>query len=347
MDLGSLRVLPKAELHLHLDGCLLPATAVALAADAGMALTEAEARRRLVAPARCRNQAELLAYFDLAIALMQSAPALARVASELVDSLVADGVRYAEVRWAPRLHLARGLSVRDVIGAVADGIAEGRLRQGKHAPAVALIVTAMRSDPPGANVELAHVAAGVGPPVVGFDLAGAEAEWPAPPHAAAFRAAAAGGLRLTAHAGEVPGAGRIAEVLDFGVERIAHGTAVADDDALVARLIDDGITLDMCPTSNVQAGIVTELAAHPLARLHRRGASVTLSTDDRVVSDVTLTDEMARTATALELSADELAAIALNGFDRAFAPVEAMSPLRAEARRAWAAWAASDRALTG
>jgi adenosine deaminase len=246
------------------------------------------------------------------------------------------------------LHLEGALSVRSVIEAVASGVADGAASVSEERrPVIALIVTAMRSHPPGANVLMARTAAEFGPPVVGFDLAGAEAEWPAPPHAAAFRAAAADGLRLTAHAGEVPGAERIAEVLDFGVERIAHGTAVADDEPLVARLIADGITLDMCPTSNVQAGIVTDLASHPLARLHRRGVSVTLSTDDRVVSDLTLTDEMARTAAALELGADELAAIALNGFDRAFAPVAAMAPLRAEARRAWAAWAAPDRALTG
>ncbi len=343
---AELSLLPKAELHLHLDGALRPETAVALAGEAGVALDLDEARRRMIAPAHCANQAELLTYFDLPIGLLQSAAALRRAGRELVEVLAADRVTYAEIRWAPRLHLEQGLGVGAVIEAVARGVADARDGLGDRSPVIGLIVTAMRSHPPGANVILAREAAAFGSPVVGFDLAGPEAEWPAPPHAAAFVAAAEGGLALTAHAGEVPGAERIREALALGATRIAHGVTAADDADLVALLRDRAVTLDLCPTSNVQSGIVPELAAHPLGRLHRSGVSVTCSTDDPVVSDTTLTSELARTATALALTRVELAAVAVNAFRRGFMPNVERAGVTEEANAAWATWAAASTLLS-
>ena len=340
MDLDRLRTLPKAELHQHLDGSVRPETAVELAAEAGISLSLEEARSRLIGPERCDNQAQLLTFFDLPIALLQTAGALRRVTSELVETMADDGLTYAEIRWAPRLHLERGLSVIAVIEAVAAGVAEAASRLGPRTPFIGLIATAMRSHPPGANVELARTAAAFGAPVVGFDLAGPEAEYPAPPHAAAFVAAAEGGLALTAHAGEVPGPERVREVLAFGVTRVAHGVTAAEDPELVALLRAQSLTLDLCPTSNVQAGIVPDLAAHPIGALHRAGVSVTLSTDDRTVSSTTLTDEMERTATAQRLTRTELAEIAVNAFRRAFGPRVVLEPMRRAAEAAWTAWAA-------
>ena len=334
-------MLPKAELHLHLDGSLRPQTAVELAAAEGEILTLEDATARMVGPVRCADQAKLLSFFDLPVALLQTPVALRRVTAELVDTLADDGLTYAEIRWAPRLHLERGMSVLDVIGAVAVGVAEAASRLGPRTPFIGLIVTAMRSHPPAANVELAKAAAAFGPPLVGFDLAGPEAAYPAPPHAAAFLAAADGGLALTAHAGEVPGPERIREALAFGVRRIAHGVTAAHDPEVMALLRGRDVTLDLCPTSNVQAGIVPDLAAHPLAALHRDGVSVTISTDDRTVSNTTLTDEMARTAVTLKLSAPELAEIAVNAFRRAFGPGSVLDPMRRAAELAWSSWAAA------
>jgi adenosine deaminase len=337
---AALRDLPKAELHQHLDGSLRPATAVELAADAGIAVDADEAARRMIGPERCENQAQLLGFFDLPIALLQTAPALRRAAAELVQDLAADGVTYAEIRWAPRLHLERGLSVGEVIEAVAAGTHDGTAAMPHdRQPVVGLIVTAMRSHPPGANVMLARAAAEFGAPVVGFDLAGLEAEFPAPPHAAAFVAAGEGGLALTAHAGEVPGAERVREVLAFGVSRVAHGVTAATDPDLVAELRDRDVTLDLCPTSNVQAGVVASLEEHPLAELYRAGVSVTISTDDRTVTGVTLTQEYERVMDALGLHRAELAAIATNGFRRAFSPPALMRDLGRRAEDAWSAWA--------
>ena len=339
-DPTVIRALPKAELHLHLDGSLRIDTAVELAAAAGIPLAAQEAASRLVAPPRCGSQTELLAYFDLPIALLQAAAALRRAAGELVRDVAEDGVRYVEIRWAPRLHLERGMSVRDVIRAVADGVADAEAALHGRGPAVGLIVTAMRSHPPGANVELARAAGEIGPPVVGFDLAGPEASFPAPPHAAAFRAAEDAGLALTAHAGEVAGSERIRDALGLGVLRIAHGATVADDPELIDLIRARDITLDLCPTSNVQAGVVPSLDAHPIASLQRAGVSVTLSTDDRTVSGTTLTDEYVRVATAHGVTRDELATLALNGFRRAFGPRTLVQPLLAAAEGAWTAWAA-------
>jgi len=334
MDAERLRGLPKAELHQHLDGSLRPETAVELASAMGTSLTLDDARARMVGPAHCRDQAELLGFFDLPITLLQTASALERVAAELVDDLASDGIRYAEVRWAPRLHLEGELSVGDVIDAVVRGVT----RQTDGGPLIGLIVTAMRSHPPAANAELARTAGAFGWPVIGFDLAGPEAAWPAPPHAIAFVTAREAGLELTAHAGEVSGAQRVREVLEFGVRRVAHGVTAVDDDGVLDALRARDVTLDLCPTSNVQAGVVASLEAHPLAALHRAGVSVTISTDDRTVTGVGLSEEMARTARAQSLSRDELASIALNGFDRAFASRAAIAPILADARRSWDAW---------
>ena len=341
-----MRMLPKAELHLHLDGSMRPQTAVELAAGTGQELRLEDAVARLVGPVRCASQAELLTFFDLPISLLQTPASLMRVTAELVESLAEDGITYAEIRWAPRLHLERGMSVQAVIEAVARGSAEAASRLGPRTPFVGLIVTAMRSHPPAANVELARAAAAFGPPVVGFDLAGPEAEYPAPPHAAAFEAAGSGGLELTAHAGEVPGPERIREALAFGVRRIAHGVTAAEDPDVMALLRERDVTLDLCPTSNVQAGIVPELAAHPLAALHRAGVGVTISTDDRTVSNTSLTEEMARSASALQLSPEELAAIAVNAFRRAFGPRQVVDLMMRAADAAWSAWVAEAPAIS-
>jgi adenosine deaminase len=313
---------------------------VELAAERGLRLTEEEARARMVGPERCADQAQLLTFFDLPISLLQTAAALERATTELVEDLEADGVRYAEIRWAPRLHLEGGLSVEGVIEAVATGVSRAAAARGPATPLVGLIVTAMRSHPPAANAELARTAASFGRPVVGFDLAGPEAAWPAPPHALAFVTAREGGLGLTAHAGEVAGAHRVREVLDFGIRRVAHGVSAAEDDALVDLLRVRDVTLDLCPTSNVQAGVVEGLDRHPLAALHRAGVSVTISTDDRTVTGTSLSDEMARAVDVIGLSRNELAEIALNGFRRAFAPPTVMAALLEEATGAWDAWRA-------
>ena len=320
----------KAELHLHLDGSLRIETALELARTRSVdAPRDVEGMRAaLVAPMPCHDQAELLRAFELPIALLQDAEALERVTSELVETKAAENVRYVEIRWGPLLHVARGLSLADGIAAVARGARDAAARTGTE---VRLICTAIRSHDPAANVQLAETAARfIDDGLTGWDLAGPEARFPDPHlHAAAFTAARAGGLRITLHAGEWGGAPQVRRALAMDPERIAHGAAAIDDPDLCRELIARRVTLDLCPTSNWQAGLVPSIASHPLARLHRLGVPVTLSTDDTTVSDLTLTDEYERGLDEIGLTLPELWAIDRHALDVAFADAETLDRLRA------------------
>jgi adenosine deaminase len=210
---------------------------------------------------------------------------------------------------------------------VSAGAREAAARTGT---VVRLICTALRSHDPESNVGLAETAAGFRDQgLTGWDLAGPEAAYPDPlMHAAAFDAARAGGLRITIHAGEWGGAAQVGRALVVDPERIAHGPGAIDDPDLCRELIARGVTLDLCPTSNVQAGIVPSIAAHPLARLHRAGVPVTLSTDDATVSDLTLSEEYRRAIEEIGLTPPELWAIDRHALDAAFAGEADLAPLR-------------------
>ena len=254
---------------------------------------------RMVAPEDCPSQADYITYFDDAIAAMQTARALERIAYELCVDSASDNIDYLEVRWAPRLHLRQGLSVEEVIAAVLDGLGAGPLQ------AVA-IVCAMRSHGVEDNVALAREAgrfAGRG--VVGFDLAGDEARYPASPQRPAFDAARAAGLRLTCHAGEAGEPASVEEALSLGIERIAHGVIGARDPRIVERVRSEGVVLDLCPTANWRCKAVPSLAEHPLPRLVRAGVRCTISTDSRTVADTTLSREFELMAVA-GMTEDEL-----------------------------------------
>lgn len=332
--------MPKAELHLHLDGSVRIDTALELARTRGIEAptTEAGMRAVLVAPPVCQDQAELLRAFDLPIRLMQDSEALERIAAELVEAKAADGVRYVEIRWGPRLHLAGGLPLEDGIAAVVRGATRAATATGV---AVRLICTAIRSHEPADNVRLAETAARFrGAGLTGFDLAGPEAAYPDPLlHRRAFEAARAGGLGITVHAGEWGGAGQVRRALELEPARIAHGAPAADDPALVELLRERGVCLDVCPTSNVQAGIVPGIGAFPLALLHRAGVPVTLSTDDSTVSDLTLSEEYVRAVEQIGITLAELWAIDRLALDVAFADEATLGPIRRE----FDSWAETER----
>lgn len=340
--LALIAAMPKAELHLHLDGSLRLDTALELAASRRIEAprTRSGMRGAMTAPPRCTDQADLLRAFDLPIALLQDAEALERVAAELAADKAADGLRYVEIRWGPLLHIARGLSLEDGIAAVVRGASRGAAEAGI---VVRLICTALRSHDPGGNVRLAETASRFRDRgLTGWDLAGPEARFPdARLHERAFEAARAGGLRITLHAGEWGGAAQVRRALHLEPERIAHGPGAADDPALVAELRERGIALDLCPTSNVQAAIVSTVADHPLARLHREGVVVTLSTDDATVADLTLSEEYRRAVERIGLTPGELWAIDRRALDVAFADEATLAPLRL----AFDAWAATDAGI--
>ena len=322
--------MPKAELHLHLDGSLRIDTAIEIARTRGLdaPLTWAGMSGLLVGPPRSVDQAALLGAFDLPIALMQDAEALERIAAEMVEDKAADNVRYVEIRWGPLLHVAGGLPLADGIDAVVSGVERAGRATGTT---VRLICTALRSHDPEANVALAETAARFRDRgLTGWDYAGPEARYPDPTVAArAFDTARAGGLRITLHAGEWGGAPQVRRALDMNPERIAHGPAAADDPELMAELRARGVCLDLCPTSNAQAMIVPSVATHPIARLHRAGNPVTLNTDDLTVSDLTLSEEYRNAVERIGLSLPELWAIDRFALDVAFADEATLAPLRA------------------
>ncbi len=305
-----LEAMPKAELHLHLDGSLRPATAVDLARERrdrlpDLPLDEPVMRARLVAPARCRDQAELLRAFALPVALLQDAEALERCTAELVEDVASEGTRYAEIRWAPSLHTREGLRLRDGIAAVVRGARAAAATTGVE---VRLIAVALRTQAPETAVEVARAALPfLADGVTGFDLAGVEHLAPDPRRfAAAFGVARQGGLGITCHAGEWGGAAQVRAALLVEPWRIAHGAPAADDPDLMAELRDRRVTLDVCPTSNRQAGIGTDDDSAPLPRLLRAGVPVTISTDDRTVSDLTLVRELERAVRRLGVTPTEV-----------------------------------------
>ena len=266
----------------------------------------------MVAPASCASQAEYLGYFDDAIAVLQTESALERCAYELGIDSAAENIDYLEVRWAPRLHLREGLTLEAVIEAVLRGLGSTPLT------AVA-IVCAMRGHPVEENVALARVAAGfAGLGVVGFDLAGDEARYPAAPHRPAFEVARSAGLRLTCHAGEAGRPESVEEALDLGVERIAHGVIGARSPRVVERLLDSGVVLDVCPTANWKCRAVSSVAEHPLPSLVRAGIRCTISTDSRTVAGTTLSREFELAEAEMGMTMDELRRCNLTAYEARF-----------------------------
>jgi adenosine deaminase len=348
-----LQAMPKAELHLHLDGSLRPETALELVAERGHDVEElaeladlaelpsnvTAMRERLVAPVRCEDQADLLRAFDLPIALLQDAQALERVSGELVEDVAADGTAYVEIRWAPSLHLRRGLPLEDGISAVVRGSRAGAARTGVE---VRLIAVALRTHDARTAVRVAEAALGqLRAGLTGFDIAGIERDAPDPRiFAQAIVLARAGGLGITCHAGEWGGAAQVWRALEIDPWRIAHGAPAADDAGLMAELAERGVTLDLCPTSNRQAGIGRSDHDAPLPRLIRAGVPVTISTDDRTVSDLTLVHELQRAIDWLGVTPIEIVGTMRRAYTAAFLHHD--EGLRAILRHRFETWLAEN-----
>ena len=321
VDRELLRRLPKAELHCHLDGSVRPDTLLELGQEYGVGMPRATAQE-LAAYMRvddARNLEEYLERFDVTLSVMQSADALERIAYELVVDAAADGVRYLETRYAPVLNVRGGLSLGDAVDAPLRGLLRAEQQTGVRAR---IIVCAIRNMPATVSLELAELAVAFrGKGVVGFDLAGGELGNPASAHRAAFAYARAHDLRCTCHAGEGDGAESVRLALhSCGAERIGHATRLIEDEALTEYVNEQRIALEICLTSNVQTHAAASYESHPLREYFDRGLNVVLNTDNRLMSAVTLTDEYVRAAEHLSFSFDELAQIALNGFESSFLP---------------------------
>ena len=327
-----LRRLPKAELHCHLDGSLRPETMLDLARelDKPMPANDAPGLEAAMRVDDAHNLEEYLERFAVTLSVMQTEPAIERIAYELAEDASRDGVHYIEVRYAPVLNVREGLSLEQAVEASLRGLLRA---EQDHGVIGRVIVCAIRNMAPEVSRELAELAVAFRHRgVVGFDLAGGEAGHPASVHVEAFEYARKHDLACTCHAGEGDGSDSVREAVHVcGAHRIGHATRLIDDTSLTDYCNDRRIPLEICLTSNVQTHAVESYESHPFREYFRRGLNVVLNTDNRLMSGVTLTDEYVHAAESLDFTFDELARVALNGFESAFISYDERTRLVARA----------------
>ena len=328
-----LELLPKAELHCHLDGSVRPETLIELGREYGVAMPrdDAEALREYMIVPEHSTLEEYLARFQTTLSVMQTSEALERIAYELATDAAREGVWYLETRFAPNLNTRGGLTSSQALEAAIKGLRRAETDCGIISR---VLVCALRTLPPSSSLEMAHLAVEFhGSGVVGFDLAGAERGNPASMHAEAFAYARKHDVPCTCHAGEGDGAASVRDAVHTcGASRIGHGTRLIEDTELTEYVNDRRIAIEVCLTSNVQTRAAASIETHPLPEYLRRGLNVVLNTDNRLMSGTTLADEYEVASKSLGLGFDDLARIALNGFGSAFLPWAERQALVARAR---------------
>jgi adenosine deaminase len=333
VDIDVIRRLPKAVLHDHLDGGLRPATVVELAESVGHTLPTTDPDVLAAWYFAAANSGDLVRYiatFEHTLAVMQTREGLLRTAEEYVLDLAADGVVYAEVRYAPELNTTGGLALAEVVETVQEGLAAGMAKAAAAGTPVRVgtLLCGMRMFDrvrEAADLAVAFRDAGV----VGFDIAGAEAGFPAADHLGAFEHLRRENVPFTIHAGEADGLSSIHQAVQIcGAQRLGHGVRITDDivDGKLGRLAgwvrDRRIALEMCPTSNLQTGAATSIAEHPITALKDLGFRVTLNTDNRLVSGTTMTREMSLLVEQAGWTVEDLRTVTVNAVKSAFIPFD-------------------------
>ncbi len=331
----EIRRAPKVLLHDHLDGGLRPQTIVELAAEIGHQLPADDAEslgRWFAESADSGSLVRYLETFDHTVAVMQNGPAIARVARECVEDLAADGVVYAEVRYAPEQHVSAGLTLDEVVAAVQEGFEAGMAASGGRI-VVRQLLTAMRHQ--ARSMEIAELAiAWRDRGVAGFDIAGAEAGFPPTRHLDAFEYLQRENAHFTIHAGEAFGLPSIWQALQWcGADRLGHGVRIIDDitvledgtvelGGLAAYVRDQRIPLEMCPSSNIQTGAAESFAEHPIGLLTKLRFRVTINTDNRLMSGTSMTEEMHGLVEAFDYTLEDLRWFTINAMKSAFLPFD-------------------------
>ena len=313
--------MPKAELHVHLDGSLRATTMLELAAEQQKPLPRSDARslRDYMHVTDARNLVEYLERFEVTLSLMQTAESLERIAYELAEDLAGENVRYAEIRYSPLLHTREGLPLTEAVDAPLRGLARAERELGIR---TALIICGIRNMDPATSRDLADLTVAYkGRGVVAFDLAGAEYNYPAKKHRDAFYTVINRNMATTIHAGEAYGPESIHQALHYcRANRIGHGTRLYEDPDLMRYVRDFRIPIEICLSSNVQTRAVASYADHPVRRYFDEGIVVSLNTDNRLMSGTTLTEEYRLAHEHLGFSWEELKQVALMAFDAAFLP---------------------------
>lgn len=332
---AQLRDAPKINLHDHLDGGLRPQTVLEVADEVGHALPADDVdglSRWFHEGAARRDLPTYLTTFAHTVGVMQTPAALERVAYEAGADLAADGVVYTEQRYAPELNTAAGMSLDDVLEATTAGFARA-MRD--HDIVIRTIVAAMRTED---NADAAAAAAvrWADAGVVAFDLAGAEAGYPPAQHLSAIRTAQDAGLHMTIHAGEAYGLPSIKEAVhECRTERLGHGVRIIEDveghllGDIATTVRDQQIALEVCPSSNVHTGAVASLDAHPVDRLLELGFRVTVNTDNRLMSDTSMTDEFVACVDTFGWGLPRVEDVLRNGADAAFCSTDQRQRLHA------------------
>ncbi len=315
--------LPKAELHCHLDGSMRVETIIELAKDAGVTLPSTkpdELKKILTIGMDCQSLEEYLKVFDITTSVLQTADALTRATYELAEDCARENVRYLEIRFSPILHINNGLKLTQIVEAVLKG---KNMAERDFNIKIGIIICSIRHMDTDMSLILAELTVAYkNRGVVGFDLAGAEENFPAKKHAEAFNLIINNNINTTVHAGEAYGPPSIHQAIHtISANRIGHGTRLREDGDLLNYVNDHRIPLEMCITSNVQTKAVASFAHHPIKFYFDYGIRVTLNTDNRLVSGITLTDEYMIAIDKYHFTPDELKYLILNGFKSAFLPL--------------------------
>jgi adenosine deaminase len=320
MDLNAL---PKVELHLHLDCSLSYSVARRIQPD----LTFEAYRESFIAPAKCTDLADYISRAVKGFELMQTPEHLRLVTLDLFEQLERDRVIYAEIRFAPLLHTARGLSPAEVVQAVMDATGEGIRTYGIEARLI--LCTLRHFDEPQSLETIGLCERFRDTLVAGFDIAADEAGFPIDAHKAAFAYAHKVGIPCTAHAGEAKGAESMWETIrHFRPRRIGHGVRCIEDPALLHYIRDHNLHLEVCPTSNIQVNVFDTLAKHPADYLYRNGISMSINTDTRTISDTDLTREYGLLKQAFGWDLGHFRKCNLEAIAHAFAPDEVKDKVR-------------------
>ena len=286
------------DLHLHFDGSLPVQTVLRLAREQNIALpaeTEEQLRPFLQAPEDCRDLNEYLSRFELPLQVLQTREALSEAMKDLIGQLAKEGLLYAEIRFAPQLHTSRGLSQRQVIEAVLEGLDQGLKAQSSLLDARLILCCMRGGDNQKENLETVKLAGEFAgnTKVAAVDLAGAEGLYFTGDFKELFRLAQEEGVPYTIHAGEADGPESVKAAISMGTKRIGHGVRCIEDPAVEEEIRQKNITLECCVTSNIQTRAFSDAGAHPLLRLLRSGAAVTVNTDNMTVSGTTIAKEFA------------------------------------------------------
>ncbi len=317
-----LRALPKTDLHCHLDGSLRLGTILELADRQGVRLpasTPEGLARAIHMGENCRSLEDYLKAFEVTLSVLQTDEALYRAAHELALDAASENVRYLEVRYSPVLHTRRGLRPTAIVDAVLEGLRDAKREAGIKSR---VILCGIRQIDPATSLRLAELAVAYkNKGVVGYDLAGMEEGYPSRAHQAAFQLILDNNVNVTIHAGEAYGPESIAQAVHYcGAHRIGHGVRLRENGDLLNYLNDHRIPLEMCPSSNVQTGSVASLESHPLRFYFDFGLRVTVNTDNRLVTDTSVTKELWLCHQVLGFTLDEISTLLVQGFKSAFLP---------------------------